>query len=255
MNIAVPIKFVPDLVEEMEIDSSTGKLDRTFMRLVPNELDEHALEQALILKERHGGTVAVITLDTGDVDEALFTAVAKGADRAIKIAGEGYAEGVTSHAYADLLAEALKNGSYDLILAGTQAVDDLDGSVGALLAAKLGIPYVGYTVKVVAEGGKVVATKEYPGGLLAEIEVNPPAVIGIQAAEKPPRYVVTSLVMDAMKKAKIDEAEGAAAGLEGAAEITGMRPPEAGKGAEMIDGDANAVAEKLVGILKEKGIL
>jgi electron transfer flavoprotein beta subunit len=255
MDIVVPIKFVPDLVEELEIDSGTGKLDRTFIRLVPNELDDHALEQALILKERHGGTITVITLDTGDVDETLFTAVAKGADRVIKITGEGYADGVTSHACADLFAAAIKDLSYHAVLTGTQAVDDLDGSVGALLAAKLGVPYIGYVTKVVEDGGKAVATKEYPGGLLAEIEVDLPAVLGIQAAEKPPRYVVTSLVMDAMKKAKIDEAEGAEASAEGAAEVTGMRTPEAGKGAEMIEGDAAAVAAKLVQLMKERSIL
>jgi electron transfer flavoprotein beta subunit len=255
MDIVVPIKFVPDLVEDLEIDSSTGKLDRTFLRLVPNELDDHALEQALILKERSGGSITAITIDTGDVDETLFTAVAKGVDRVVKITGEGYADGISSHAAAELFASAIKDLSYGLVLTGTQAVDDLDGSAGALLAAKLGVPYVGYVTKVVEAGGKALATKEYPGGLLAEIEVDLPAVVGIQAAEKPPRYVVTSLVMDAMKKAKIDEADGGAASPEGAAEIVAMRPPERGKGAEMIDGDAASVADKLVKIMKEKGIL
>ncbi len=191
----------------------------------------------------------------GDVDETLFTAVAKGVDRVVKITGEGYADGISSHACAELFAGALQGGASGLILTGTQAVDDLDGSTGALLAARLGIPYVGYVTKVAVSGDKVVATKEYPGGLLAEIEVDLPAVLGIQAAEKPPRYVVTSLVMDAMKKAKIDEAEGGAASPDGAAEIAAMRPPERGKGAEMIDGDAGAVAEKLVKIMKEKGVL
>lgn len=255
MDIVVPIKFVPDLVEELEIDEDTNRLDRTFLRLVPNELDEHALEEAVLLKERHGGTITVVTLDSGDVEETLFTAVAKGADRVIKIAGDGYEEGLTSHATADLLAEAIRDVPYNLILTGTQAVDDIDGSVGPLLAAKLGLPYIGYVTKIVPEGEKVVATKEYPGGLLADLEADLPALIGIQAAEQPPRYVITSLVMDAMKSATIDETEGGEGGAEGAAEITGMRIPETGEAAEMIEGDAGSVAEKLVEIMKEKGIL
>ncbi len=255
MDIVVPIKFVPDLVEELEIDEDTNLLDRTFLRLVPNELDEHALEEAILLKERHGGTITVVTLDSGDVDETLFTAVAKGADRVIKIAGDGYEEGLTNRATADLLAEAIRDVPYNLILTGTQAVDDIDGSVGPLLAAKLGLPYIGYVTKIVSEGEKVVATKEYPGGLLADLEADLPALIGIQSAEQPPRYVITSLVMDAMKSAVIDEMEGGEGGAEGAAEITGMRIPETGEAAEMIEGDAGSVAEKLVEIMKEKGIL
>ena len=94
MNVVVPIKFVPDLVEEIEIDPDGVALDRTFMSLIPNEQDEHALEQAYLLKERSGGSITVITLDTGDVDEALFTAVANGADSVIKIWGEEFEEGV-----------------------------------------------------------------------------------------------------------------------------------------------------------------
>ena len=100
-----------------------------------------------------------------------------------------------------------------------------------------------------------MVTKEYPGGLLAELETDLPAVVGIQAAEQAPRYVVTSLVMDAMNNATIDETEGGEPAAAGAAEITGMRAPEKGEAAEMIDGDAGAVADKLVQIMKEKGIL
>lgn len=255
MDIIVPIKFVPDLVEELEIDEETGKLDRTFLRLVPNELDDHALEEALLLKERHGGTITVVALDTGDVDETLFTALAKGADRVIKIAGGEFEEGLTSHDTAAILAGAVRGLKYDLILTGTQAVDDLDGPVGALLAGRLGLPYVGYVTKVAADGEKIVATKEYPGGLLGEIETDPPAVIGVQAAEKPPRYVVTSLVMEAMKSAAIDEAAADGGDGGGAAEIVAMRPPKKGEAAEMIGGDPAAVADRLIEIMKDKGVL
>jgi electron transfer flavoprotein beta subunit len=162
MDIVVLIKFVPDLVEDLEIDAATGLLDRNFLRLMPNELDEHALEQAIILKERHGGRVTVLALDTGDVDEALYTAVAKGADRVIKITGDGFDRGLGNRRIAAILRRAVGDVRFDLILTGTQAVDDLDGFVGALLAADLGLPYVGYVTQVVAADGRVVARKEYP---------------------------------------------------------------------------------------------
>jgi len=255
MNIVVLIKFVPDLVEDLEIDATTGLLDRTFLRTIPNELDDHALEEAILLKERHGGTVTVITLDSGDVDETLFTAVAKGADRVLKITGDGFDQGVSCQRLAAIFARAVAELPHDLILTGTQAVDDLDGFVGALLAERLGLPHVGYVTKVVAGGGKLVARKEYPGGLTADIEVAGPAVLGIQAAEKPPRYVVTSKVMEAMKSARIDEAEAGDVAVDGELPVSAMAVPESGARAEMITGSVAEVAEKLANLLRERGVI
>ena len=255
MDIVVLIKFVPDLVEDLEIDASTGLLDRGFLRLMPNELDDHALEEALLLKERHGGKVTVLTLDTGDVDETLFTAVAKGADRVIKITGEGFDQGVSNQRIAAILEQTLADIPGDLILTGTQAVDDLDGFVGALLAERLGLPYVGYVTKVTAADGKLIAQKEYPGGLNAEIAVSGRAVLGIQAAEKPPRYVVTSKVMEAMKKAKIDEVEAGEVFVDGEVPVTAMAIPESGTRAEMIEGNVQQVAEKLAQLLRDRGVI
>lgn len=255
MKIVVPIKFVPDLVEEMEIDPDGAALDRTFMSLIPNEQDDHALEEALLLKERYGGTLTVITLDTGDVDEALFTAVANGADSVIKVWNEDFEDGVNNHAASAVLKESLQDIPYDLILTGTQAVDDLDGSVGALLAARLGLPYVGYVTNVTQENGKVIARKEYPGGLVAEMEVTLPAVLGIQAAEQPPRYVVTDLLMQAMRTATIEEVEADDIDSRGAVDVERMYLPEAGEHAMMLEGDAEQVADELVILFQEHGML
>ncbi len=255
MDIIVPIKFVPDLVEELEIDEDTGLLDRMFLRLIPNEFDEHALEQAVIMKERHGGTVTVLTLDTGDVDDTLYTAVAKGADKVIKIAREDFEQGVDSHTTALVIQQALEGMSYDLILVGTQAVDDLDGSIGPLLAAQLDLPFVGYVTGVTPQDGKLIVRKEYPGGLIANVEITLPAIIGIQAAEKPPRYVVTSLVMEAMKTAEIEEREAEVITVTGVVEVERMKLPEVSERAEMIEGDVDQVADAIVNILKDQGLL
>ena len=241
MNIVVPVKFVPDLVEDLEIDSQSGLLDRSFLRLIPNELDEHAIEEALLLKERHGGTVTVITVDTGDVDEALYTAVAKGVDRVVKITGEGFDQGVPNQKLASILQQVLSETPCDLILTGTQAVDDLDGFLGAVLAERMGLPYVGYVTKVDVRNGTVIARKEYPGGLNADIEVCKPAVLGIQAAEKPPRYVVTSKVMEAMKTAAIDELEAPDVPTEAGVPVSRMSVPETGSRAEMIEGGVQEI--------------
>jgi electron transfer flavoprotein beta subunit len=255
MDIIVPIKFVPDPVEDLEIDASTGLLDRTFLRLTPNELDDHALEEALLLTERHGGAVTVVTLDGGDVDEALFTAIAKGAKRAVKIRGEGFERGLGNQRMAAILEQALKDTVFDLILTGTQAVDDLDGFVGALLADRLGLPYVGYVTKIAVENGTIVASKEYPGGLSGEMEVAGRAVLGIQAAEKPPRYIVTSRIMDAMRSGRIEEIEAADVAGEPEILVGAMSAPESATHAEMIQGGVQQVAEKLVALLRDRGVV
>jgi len=255
MDIVVLIKFVPDLVEDLEIDAGTGLLDRSFLRLMPSELDDHALEEALLLKERHGGRVTVLTLDTGDVDETLYTAIAKGADRVIKLTGDGFDQGPSNQRIAASLRQAVSDLHFDLILTGTQAVNDLDGFVGALLAEQLRLPYVGYVTKVIAGDGGFVVQKEYPGGLNAEIEVSGPAVLGIQAAEKPPRYVVTSKVMEAMKTAKIEEIAVDGVTVDTEIAVSAMALPESGSHAEMIEGNVQQVAEKLAQLLRERGVV
>src|SRR3989304_3738231 len=87
LNILVLVKLVPDTVEELEIAPDGRSLDPASVRLILSERDEHALEQGLLLKERYGGTLTVIALDVPEVDDVLFTALAKGADRAVKITG------------------------------------------------------------------------------------------------------------------------------------------------------------------------
>ena len=85
MNIAVVVRQVPDLIETLEIDPSGSSLDWDAVSFIVNESDEHALEQALLLKEACGASVIVVALDWGDVDNTLYTAAAKGAERIIKI--------------------------------------------------------------------------------------------------------------------------------------------------------------------------
>ena len=129
MNIIVIAGLVPDLVEELEIDSSGTALDTAWLRMIINEFDDHAIEQAILLKERDGGQVTVLAIDQEGIDEVLFTAAAKDADRLIKLLGD-FEEGVNSHALARAFAEAIKDLAPDLILTGVQAHTNMDGAVG-----------------------------------------------------------------------------------------------------------------------------
>ena len=87
MRIVVVLKQIPDLVEEFEIDGDGTDIDRDFLTFLLNEFDNHALEEALLIKDATGATVDVVSLDDAEVDQALFTALAKGADNAIKLVG------------------------------------------------------------------------------------------------------------------------------------------------------------------------
>ncbi|MFN4217817.1 MAG: electron transfer flavoprotein subunit beta/FixA family protein [Candidatus Bipolaricaulia bacterium] len=252
MDIIVLLKQVPDLVEELELDATGTRVDRERVRHVLNEFDDHALEQALLLKEKQGGQVSALALDRGNVDESLYTAIAKGADRAVKITGAF--EHVDTHTAAQVFHSILKTLSYDLILTGVQAVDDLDGQLGPMLAAMLKLPYVGVVTGVTIDGACCTVLKEYPGGVRAELEVSLPAVLGIQAAEKPPRYVPMARLRQAMKSAKIEEMPAelpSGAGLS----VRRLFKPEAAGRAEILSGTPEEAVSQLIRILREKGLI
>lgn len=254
MNIVVPINLVPDLVEELTINASGTGLDTTWLRLIINEFGDHALEQAILLKESSGASVTVIVPDVESADDVLYTAAAKDADRLIKLIGD-FEEGTNNHARARALASTIKGLQPDLVLTGVQANDDLDGSVGPLLAEQLGMPYVGYISGVQVSGDQATVRKEYPGGLIAEMQVTLPAVLGIQAADEPPRYVPISKIRQAMKTASIEEQDAAGLDPSGGPSVSRMFEPEVGERATMIEGDEEEIASRLVEIFQEMGIL
>jgi electron transfer flavoprotein beta subunit len=254
MKIVVPIRFVPDLVEELEIDASGTALDESWMQLILNEFDEHALEQAILLKERGGAQVTVISPDVEACDEVLATAAANGADRLLKFSGDDD-RSTNSHGLARQLSDLIKELGPDLVLTGVQAHNDLDGQLGPLLAEYLGWPYVGYIAAVNTNNGTVTARKEYPGGLLADMEVTLPAVLGIQAAEEPPRYVAFTRIHQAMQSASIEERVLAEPDQSGGPVVRRMVQPDVGQRATMIEGDEEEMAEHILQIIAEHGIV
>jgi electron transfer flavoprotein beta subunit len=254
MNIIVTLKQVPNLTDELEINSDGNDLDHDALQYVLNEWDEQALEEAVLAKEAAGGTVTAIGVDTtGELNEALYTALAKGADKAAKITGD-YPRGTDSHTQAKLLAEAIKSMSPDLIFTGVQASDDRDGQIAPNLAAHLGMPYVGVVTGATVKDGKAIVHKEYAGGVMAEFEVSLPAVIGVQAAHQPPRYAPVSKIRQIAKTAKVDEISGNESPGPGSA-VRRMFKPESAGHAEMWDTSPEEVADKILAIVKEKGLL
>jgi len=260
MHILVLLKMVPDVVEELEIASDGRALDLDYLRMILSESDDHALEQALLLKERHGGKLTVLALDAPEVDDALFTAAAKGADRVMKVVGMD--AGFTTRQAARFFSQVIADGSgimpVDLILTGVQAIDDLDGLVAPLVADELRMPFLGIVtgVSVDATGMTARATKEFAAGVRGEFEIKLPAVLGIQAAEKPPRYVPVAKVRAAMKSLRIEcpEVPTLADGGWPAVNIVEMKRNEPAGHAEMLEGAPQQVSDKLCGILAERGL-
>jgi electron transfer flavoprotein beta subunit len=254
VRIVVPLKQVPDLVEELELSSDGTDVDREFLKFVVNEFDDHALEEALLVKEASGGEVVVVGFDEPDIDQALYTAIAKGADRAVKLTGAGPGA-IDSHTRAAALAEWLAGQDADLVLTGVQAPDDLDGQLAPLLAARMGLPHASVVVSVDAKDGVARVRQEFSGGAGADLEIRLPAVIGVQAARQPPRYASITRVRQVMQAGGIEEAATSAAPGGSALTVRRLYPPEQSGHAEMLDGSPAEVAERIIELVRAKGLI
>lgn len=256
MRIIVPVKQLPDVVEELEVDGTGADVDREFLKFVPNEWDEQALEEALLIKEAVGAEVIVVGLDEPDIDQSLYTAIARGADGAVKLTGTG--EGwVSTHARAEILAAWLADQTFDLVLTGVQAADDLDGQLAAVLGARLGLPHAAVVVNVEPKDGRIAVSQELGGGTNVEAEITLPAVIGMQTARQSPRYASITRIRQAMQAGGIDEVPAAvpAEAWQAGLVIRRLYPPEQSGHAEMLDGSPGEVADKIIELLRARGLV
>ena len=248
MKIVVLFKKVPDLVEDLEVDASGKALDTDDVKFKLNEYDDHALEEAILLKESGAADeVVAMAVDGADVDKMLFTAIDKGADKAEKLID---GNPVDSHQLGKALANVLESENYDLVFTGVQSVDDRDGQLGPILASYLHVPCVSVVSGVALSGETAVVHKEYSGGMMAEFEVDMPAVLGIQAAKQAPRYAPVSKIRQVQETASIEEVSMGDVGSGSRSAVASMTPPAKGSGAEMLDD-----VEGLIEVLKDKGAI
>ena len=248
------MKAVPDLVEEIELTPDETDIDREFLKFVLNEWDSQALEEALLVKDATGAEVVAVGLaEDPDIDQALYTAIAKGADAAVKISG---GDGSTRTGdRAALLAGYLSSEPADLVITGVQAADDLDGQLPPMLAAHLGQPHVSVVVGVTAADGAITVRQEFAGGRVHELRVELPAVIGVQAARQAPRYAPISRIRQAMQAGELREAAADPAAAAPAPAVRRLFRPEQATHAEMLDGDADEVAEAIADLLRSRGLV
>ncbi len=271
MRIVVPIKAVPDLVEEIDLTGDGAGIDREYLTFVLNEWDGQALEEALLVKDAGGAEVVVVGLaDDPDIDQFLYTALAKGADEAVKLVaatplGPPGPAGTSGADRAGLVAAYLAARPADLVITGVQAADDLDGQLPSRLAALLGLPHVSVVIGVeVAEdrggrdqdgGASVTVRQEFAGGRGHELEVQLPAVIGVQSARQAPRYAPITRIRQAMAAGGLSEVAVPAPAPRDGLVVRRLHRPEAAGGAEMMTGSAREVAGQIVGLLRARGLV
>ncbi len=250
MNIVVVLKHIPSVADELPVRGN--QVDFDSVDFVLNEWDEQSLEQAALIKEALGGTVTAIGVDViGELDNLLHLALAKGADRAVKIAADD--AGADSHRQAKWLSEAIRPMAPDLVLVGVQASNDIDGQLGPLLAAYLDLPYIGVVSSIEVQDGTALMNKEFAGGFGARYSVRLPFVAGVQVAPKPPRYAPVSKIRQIAQTAKIEVLEPSGEADSGLV-FRKVAPPVVSGHAEMIEGSPKEIAARLVALLKERGL-
>jgi electron transfer flavoprotein beta subunit len=256
MNIVVLVKQVPDTWSERKLTDADHTLDRESADAVLDEINERAVEEALLLQEAHGGEVTVIAMGPDRATDAIRKALSMGADKAIHVNDEAL-HGSDVLATAKVLAKAIGTvENVDLVIAGNEATDGRAGAVPAILAELLGLPQVTQLRKVTVEGTTVKGERETDDGV-AFVEASLPAVISVTEKINEPRYPSFKGIMAAKKKPVstlsvadlgIDASE---VGLSGAwtqvLEASPKPPRSAGQRVED-GGDGGAkIAEYLVG--------
>lgn len=254
MRIVVPIKAVPDLVEEIELSPDETGIDREFLTFVVSEWDAQALEEALLVKEASEAEVVAVGLASDpDIDQALYTALAKGADAGIKVTG-GLDEPVLTGDRAALLAGYLAAEPADLVITGVQAADDIDGQLAPMLAAHLGQPHASVVVGIEVADGTATVRQEFAGGRVHELTVALPAIVGVQTARHAPRYAPITRIRQAMQAGGLTEVTATPATTSPAPAIRRMHRPEQASQAQMLAGSADEVAEAIADLLRSRGL-
>ena len=198
MKVVVCCKAVPGVVTEAKIAPDGKSIEYRGEFLAMNECDESALEEAVALKRAHGGEVTVLTMGPITALDILYLALAKGAERAVRID----AQTQDPHCAGVVLAAALKKLDYDLVLTGAQSRDTLAGQVGIAIAEQLGVPFAYAVVDVQAgKSGAVIVRKELGGGRYARVELSLPALLCVQTGIQPLTYVPPARMMRARQQA------------------------------------------------------
>ncbi len=260
MDIIVCVKRVPDTSQSDVAIARDGRSIETGNLVFDiNEWDRYAVEEAVLLKEKLGGSVTVVSLGPADTEDTLRRCLATGADAAIRLTDQAFT-GSDAATIARILYQVIKGLKFDLVLTGAQASDDGYGQVGPALAGLLSLPHASLVTHLEIANGKARVNRELEGGLQEVLEVPLPAILTIQTGINDPRYVSIMGVRKAAKREigaltlnglGLKEAEVGESGS--ATRLARLFPPPVTKQAEVLQGTPEEVVTKLTQVLKEKG--
>ena len=259
MEILVCARRVPDNSEnEIEMNDAGNDIERDDLVYSVNEPDNYAVEEALEIVERTGGTVTVVTVGGDDEEEILRREMAMGAKQGVLLSDDAFA-GSDGKGIASILAAFVKKGHYELILTGVQAEDGA-AQVGGMLAALLDYPFASLVNSIEVQHGKLKIGREIEGGQKEVSEIDLPCVLSIQTGINEPRYVGMRGIRQ-VASVPIPTFDGAYLGVNGdktgaaAAKVRRLDyfVPPAGKGAEMLRGSTEEIVDKLIRLLQAKG--
>ncbi len=256
MKIAILLKQVPVKDATLKIDGNGTWIDESDLQFEINESDHFGLEEALRLKEKHGGEVVVVTMGPERVREAIKQALAKGADRAIYINDSEVAT-PDPQVHARILAAALKDENFDLILSGLQSDDYGYGQTGVLVAGELGMAHATLVMETDVQENKIKVKRELESGWFQYVELPLPAVLTIQSGLNQIRYATIKGIMAAKRK-EIREVSPSELGISaeelqgGAFALEKIYVPQKTKETAVLEGDVKEIVSTLVDKLKNE---
>jgi electron transfer flavoprotein beta subunit len=247
VKVVVCVKQVAVLGDEVEFTDDERDVDPDYLDYALNEWDTYATEEALRLSEAAGdGEVVVVSVGPEDAEEAMRRCLAMGAHRGIRIDTDDRLDPIQ---LARALAEVVRAESPDLVFAGVQSADSVQAATGTALAELLDLSRVAVVTKIELADGKATVNRELEGGLLDVVEVDTPALFTIQTGINEPRYATLRAIKQAEEK-EIEVRQPGDLG-ESAYRVKKMFVPPKGEGAEMLNGSAADVAQKIKEIVEE----
>src|SRR6202165_2905176 len=250
MKVAVCIKQVPAKDAPLHINDTGAWIRETDIGFEMNEPDSFALEEALRLKEKHGGEVVALSMGPERTKQVIKEALAKGADRGIHITDDNFAQ-LDPLGSAKSLAAAIKQQKHDLVLTGLQSDDHGFGQTGVLLAGVLDVPHATIIMAIEVDGQKLKLKRELEAGWFQHIECPLPAVLTIQSGINKVRYATLKGIMAAKKKEITTiTRESLGVSVEPTQRVEKIYVPTKTKKTEFLPGTPKEVAGKLVEKLK-----
>ncbi|PIR20209.1 MAG: electron transfer flavoprotein subunit beta [Deltaproteobacteria bacterium CG11_big_fil_rev_8_21_14_0_20_47_16] len=252
MKIGILLKQVPDTETKIQLTADKTSVDTSAVKWIVNPYDENAIEAAIQLKEKKGGEVIVFSMGPARCVDAMRTALAMGADRAVRVdTADGEWDSYTT---AVALAEALKAEGVELVFAGKQAIDDDASQMVQLVAERMGAASLGIieTFELSEDGKSATVTRPVSGGTKEIIQVTLPAVFGCDKGLNTPRYASLPGIMKAKAKPVVEKKGAELLGGE-TIKIKKMGyslPPERQPGRKLT-GSPQELVDGLVKFLKE----